>query len=253
MADVSINHLYDMKRVRIVSDYDEMSELAKEIIAEQIRNKPDSVIGFATGGTPLGLYQRLVDMYEKGQLDFSRVTTFNLDEYIGIGKDNPQSYYFYMYTNLFSKVNVNMDRVHIPDGLATDDAEACRDYESMISSSGGIDIQILGIGRNGHIGFNEPGTSFDSCTHVVKLTEETIKVNARFFERMEDVPKYAISMGIKSIMRARRIVLLASGSDKSQAIKESIYGPVTPDVPASVLQLHPDVVYIVNKEAACLL
>lgn len=245
-----MKRLMDLNRVRIVSDYDEMSEVAAEIIAKQMRCNPLSVIGFATGGTPVGLYKRLVEMHENGELDFSRVTTFNLDEYIGLGKDDPQSYYYYMYSNLFSKVNVDTSRVHIPDGLAGDHEQECVDYEKRILKAGGIDIQILGIGGNGHIGFNEPGTPFESCTQVVRLADETIEANARFFENKEDVPKYAISMGIKSIMRARRIVLLASGSSKRDAIKKTIYGPVTTDVPASVLQLHPDVTYIVDKEAA---
>lgn len=245
-----MEHSLDLRRVKIVSDYDEMSEVAAEIISKQIKCNPLSVIGFATGGTPLGLYRRLVRMYENGELDFSRVTTFNLDEYVGLGNDNPQSYCYYMYTNLFSKVNINKNRVHIPDGLTSDYERACRDYDSLLLRAGGIDIQILGIGGNGHIGFNEPGTPFESCTQVVKLAEETVEANARFFPNKEDVPRYAISMGIKSIMRARRIILLASGSGKHQAINRSLYGPVTTDVPASVLQLHPDVTYIVDEEAA---
>lgn len=237
-------------RVIITKDYDEMSKEAAKIIAKQIREKPDSVIGFATGGTPIGTYKELIRMHKEEGLDFSKITTFNLDEYYGLGPDHPQSYYYYMFENLFNHVNVDPKKVHIPDGLAKDVKAFCKQYEEEIKKAGGIDLQILGIGRDGHIAFNEPGSSLASRTRLVALAEETIKDNARFFEREEDVPRYAISMGVGTILEAKRLLLLASGESKADAVAALVEGPITSQVTASALQLHPDAIVIVDEAAA---
>lgn len=233
----------------IVENFDQMSEHAANMLRNQILTKPDSVLGLATGSTPLGVYRLLAEYHEMG-LDFSEITTFNLDEYIGLAADHPASYRYYMEENLFSKVNAAKKNIHIPNGMAPDLEKECERYELRIQNAGGIDIQILGIGTNGHIGFNEPGTEFGTTTHVVDLTESTISDNARFFESRDDVPTQAISMGIKSIMKARNIVLMANGESKADAIVQAVKGPVTTDLPASVLQLHPSVTFVVDKAAA---
>jgi glucosamine-6-phosphate deaminase len=237
-------------RVIIVKDYDEMSKEAAKIIAKQIRQKPDSVIGFATGGTPVGTYKELIRMHKEEGLDFSKITTFNLDEYYGLGPDHPQSYYYYMFENLFNHVNVDPKKIHIPDGLAKDVKAFCEEYEEKIKKAGGIDLQILGIGRDGHIAFNEPGSSLASRTRLVALAEETIKDNARFFEKEEDVPRYAISMGVGTILEAKKLLLLANGESKADAVAAFIEGPVTSQITSSALQLHPDVTVIIDEAAA---
>ncbi|QEK12422.1 glucosamine-6-phosphate deaminase [Crassaminicella thermophila] len=237
-------------RIICVDDYDEMSKKAANIVASQIILKPDSILGLATGATPLGMYKYLVKTYKDGHIDFEQVKTFNLDEYYGLDKENKQSYYYYMHENFFKFINISKESVNIPNGMAKDIYQESLEYERKIRQCGGIDLQVLGIGRNGHIGFNEPDIKFEALTHMVNLDEQTINDNSRFFDSMEDVPTKAISMGIKTIMHARKILLLASGKEKADAIYGAIYGKITPKLPASVLQLHPDVMFIVDKEAA---
>ena len=237
-------------RIYIESNYEEMSKKAAYILSSQIRLYPQSVIGLATGGTPVGMYKELVRMHKEEDLDFSELTTFNLDEYYPISKDNPQSYYYYMMDNLFSHVNIDINRVHIPNGMAEDVKEECKNYEKMIRNAGGVSLQILGIGPNGHIGFNEPDTKLEPYTHLVELDEKTIEANSRYFNTIEEVPRQALSMGVKTIMGAKKLVLLASGENKAEVIKEAIKGSITPKIPASFLQLHPDVTFILDTEAA---
>lgn len=237
-------------RILVVNDYNEMKNKAANIIASQMVLKPNSVLGLATGSTPLGTYEELVRLYKIGIISFSEITSFNLDEYYGLSKNNNQSYNYYMYMNLFNHVDIDEDNVHIPDGMCENIERECADYERKIKESGGIDLQLLGIGRNGHIGFNEPSDSFQLNTHLVQLDEDTIEANSRFFASINEVPTRAISMGIGSILRAKKIVLLASGEEKADAIYDTVKGPITPKVPASILQLHPDVVIIADKEAA---
>lgn len=236
-------------RIIRTKDYEDMSRKAANIIAAQIIMKPDCVLGLATGSTPIGTYARLVEQYQKGDLDFSGVTSVNLDEYKGLTKDNDQSYYYFMNDNLFSKVNIDTSRTFLPDGTETDSDKACRDYNQIIAGVGGVDLQLLGLGHNGHIGFNEPGTVFEAETHCVDLTESTIQANKRFFASIDDVPRQAYTMGIKTIMMARKILIVVSGADKSAIVKKAFCGAITPEVPASVLQLHPDVTIVADEAA----
>ncbi|NMA60476.1 MAG: glucosamine-6-phosphate deaminase [Firmicutes bacterium] len=235
--------------VVVVNNFDRMSEEVAKIMQTQISRKPESVLGLATGSSPLCVYRLLGEYHERG-LDFSQLTTFNLDEYVGLAPDHPQSYRYYMEENLFSKVNVNKAKTFVPNGVAEDLEEECRRYEDLIKQAGGIDLQILGIGTNAHIGFNEPGTEFGTITQVVDLAPSTIADNSRFFDSPEEVPTQAISMGIKSIMKAKNIVLMANGGSKADAIAAAVKGPVTTKVPASVLQLHPSVTFVVDQAAA---
>lgn len=237
-------------KIIITDDYEGMSKRAAGIVSAQIILKPNSVLGLATGSTPLKMYQELIRIHKAGELDFSEVVTFNLDEYIGLPKENINSYYNYMHCNFFKHININPNNVYIPDGMAADINKECDEYEARIQSRGGIDLQILGIGNNGHIGFNEPGQKFDAKTHLVNLDEGTIRANSRFFNSIDDVPKQAISMGIKTIMQAKKILLLACGKSKAEAIGKALYGEITPEVPASILQIHPDVTVIVDRDAA---
>ena len=230
-------------------DYDEMSRKAANIIAAQIYVKPDCVLGLATGSTPIGTYKELVAKYELGDLDFSDVTTVNLDEYKGITKENDQSYYYFMNDNLFSHVNINKERTFLPDGTEPDSDKACNAYNEIIHSVGGQDLQLLGLGHNGHIGFNEPAAEFPLETHCVDLTESTIKANQRFFASYDDVPKQAYTMGIKTIMQAKKVLVVVSGEDKADIVQKAFFGPVTPEVPASVLQLHPDCTVVADAAA----
>ena len=225
-------------------DYKDMSRKAANIISAQVILSPSCVLGLATGSTPVGAYQQLVEWYRKGDIDFSIVTSVNLDEYCGITGENPQSYRYFMNTNLFDHVNINKEKTHVPNGMAEDFDAECRRYDELIASVGGINLQLLGIGHNGHIGFNEPGRAFEKTTHRVKLGESTIRANARFFASMDEVPKEAVTMGIKSIMQAKKILLIASGEDKREIMEKALFGPVTPDVPASILQLHPDLTVV---------
>ena len=240
-------------RFIVTKDYNDMSRKAANIISAQIITKPNCVLGLATGSTPVGTYKQLVEWYNKGDLDFSEVSTVNLDEYKGLDHDNDQSYYYFMMNNLFKHVNIDLSRTHVPDGTEPDSEKACADYEEIVRSYGGIDLQLLGLGHNGHIGFNEPADDFPKVTHCVDLTESTIKANARFFEKIEDVPTQAYTMGIGTIFKAKRILLIASGKDKAEIVKKAFCGPIDPQVPASILQLHPDVTVVLDEDAASLL
>ena len=224
-------------------------EAAGVLIAAQITRKGDSVLGLATGSTPIPAYEMLTQWYDRGVIDFDRVRTFNLDEYVGIDHKNPLSYHAFMQEHLFSKVNLRPENVHLPSGNGAADAEA---YDKAIHDAGGIDIQLLGIGRNGHIGFNEPDDCFAKGTHCVELTESTIEANKRFFASEDEVPRRAYSMGIHTIMTAKKVLVVASGEDKAWAIRESCFGPVTPKVPGSILQLHNDAIVIADEAALSL-
>lgn len=237
-------------RIIVAANYHEMSKKAADIVASQVILKPESVVGLATGGTPVGFYRELIKIHKDGKFSFKDVKTFNLDEYYGLDKDNTQSYHYYMMKNLFNHIDINIENINIPSGTAKDIEVECKAYEARIKNAGGIDIQVLGIGTNGHIGFNEPDVKFEAITHLVNLDEETIEANSRFFNSIEEVPKSAISMGIKTIMHAKKIVLLASGSEKAKVIERMMNGDITPDLPASILQLHPDVTLILDKDAA---
>ncbi len=239
-------------RVYCAKDYQEMSQIAARIIAAQVLLKPDSVLGLATGSSPIGTYEELIRKYENGYLDFSNVITVNLDEYKGLDKDNDQSYQYFMNYHLFSKINIDRENTFFPDGTVADEEKACEDYDKIIEATGGVDLQLLGVGRNGHIGFNEPSDEFKTNTHCVKLTEDTINANKRFFEKEEDVPRFAYTMGIGSIMHAKKILLIASGEDKAQAMKEIIEGAVRPEVQGTVLQLHQDVIIVADEAALSL-
>ena len=226
-----------------------MSRKAANIISAQVIMKPDCVLGLATGSTPIGLYQQLVAWYEKGDLDFSEVRTVNLDEYKGLSRENDQSYYYFMHHNLFDHVNLPAENSHLPNGMEPDSDKECRRYSELIRSMGGVDLQLLGIGHNGHIGFNEPGDAFDNDVHCVDLTQSTIEANKRFFASADDVPKQAYTMGIKTIMQAKKILIVASGEDKADIVRDAFFDPITPKVPASVLQLHNDVTLVADEAA----
>lgn len=233
-------------------NYSDMSRKAANIISAQIIMKPNCVLGLATGSSPMGTYQQLIDWYKKDDLDFAKVTTINLDEYKGLAPNNTQSYRYFMDTNLFNHINIDKNRTFVPDGLESDSEKACNDYDHIISCSGGIDLQLLGLGHNGHIGFNEPSTAFEKGTHCVDLTETTITANKRFFSSEKEVPRQAYTMGIKSIMQARKILVIVSGEDKAPILKEVLQGPITPSVPASILQLHNDVTIVADEAALSL-
>ena len=231
------------------TDYKDMSRKAANIISAQVIMKPNCVLGLATGSTPIGTYQQLIEWYKKGDLDFSDVTTVNLDEYKGLPRTNDQSYYYFMHQNLFDQVNINPENTHLPNGMEPNSEKECARYESLIHSLGGVDLQLLGLGHNGHIGFNEPGEAFEKETHCVDLQERTIEANKRFFASADDVPKQAYTMGIKTIMQAKKILVIVSGEDKADIVAKAFFGPVTPAVPASILQMHNDVT-LVGDEAA---
>lgn len=237
-------------RIHIFKSYQELSKKAAEIVKSQIVLKNDSVIGFATGSTPLGTYRELVNMYMDG-LDFSNVTTFNLDEYYGLPASDVNSYHYFMYKNLFNHINVDKEKIHIPDGEAKDVEKFCKDYEKSITDADGIDLQILGIGKNGHIGFNEPDDNMDVPTHLTELTEDTVNANSRFFPSIDQVPKQAITMGLGTIMRSKRIILMVSGEDKAEIIERMLKAQVvTTNIPASFLFLHNNVDILIDKKAA---
>ncbi len=233
-------------------DYADMSRKAARILAAQVQLKPECVLGLATGSTPIGTYKELIRFHRDEELDFSKVIAINLDEYYGLSPEHEQSYHYFMCQNLFKHINISPENTHVPDGLTLDVDQTCADYDSMVASLGGTDIQLLGIGDNGHIAFNEPHTFFFAQTHLVDLNEETIKANARFFESVSEMPRQAITMGMRSILSAKRILLLASGTKKTEAIAQMINGPVDPQLPASILQLHPNVMVIADKEALAL-
>ncbi len=232
-----------------VADYEQLSEEAYETFIETLTSIKHPVFGLATGSTPKGMYKLLEQDYIQRRHAFNDITTFNLDEYIGLPKEHEGSYYYYMYERFFKPLELEKEQCFVPNGLATDLAIECTQYEEKIKRAGGIDLQFLGIGVNGHIGFNEPGTPFTSRTHVVQLTESTIEVNSRFFTTKEEMPTRAISMGIESIMESKKIVLFVNGKHKAEAVKQTIQGEVSEEFPASILQLHPDVTVIADKEA----
>lgn len=236
-------------KVYKVKDYQEMSRKAANVISAQVIMKPDCVLGLATGSTPIGTYKQLIDWYNKGDLDFSEVKSVNLDEYKGLSKDNDQSYYYFMYNNLFKHINIKLENTNVPDGTEPDSDKECSRYDDVINGLGGADLQLLGLGHNGHIGFNEPDDSFAKTTHCVDLQESTIEANKRFFADINDVPRQAYTMGIKTIMQAKKILLVVSGEDKAEILREVLTGPITPKVPASILQLHNDVIVVADEAA----
>lgn len=230
-------------------DYEDLSRKAANIISSKVILKPDCVLGLATGSTPIGTYKNLIQSYENGDLDFSDVTSVNLDEYKGLGPDHDQSYRYFMNHNLFDHINIDKARTFVPDGLEADSDKACQAYNDIIAGCGGIDLQLLGLGHNGHIGFNEPSDEFEKETHCVDLTESTIDANKRFFASEADVPRQAYTMGIKTIMQARKVLVVVSGSDKADILAKVVNGPVTPAVPASILQMHNDVIIVADEAA----
>lgn len=231
-------------KVIYTKSYAELSEKAAELIAAQVQEKAESVLGLATGSTPIGTYDKLIEMNKAGKVDFSKVTSINLDEYVGLTGDHDQSYRYFMNDKLFNHVNINKENTNVPNGVAEDIDAECKRYDALIEEKGGIDLQLLGIGHNGHIGFNEPCDIFEKNTHKVQLGESTIQANARFFGSMDEVPKEAVTMGIQAIMLAKKVLLIANGPDKKDIIEKAVNGPVTPQVPASILQFHPDVTVI---------
>jgi glucosamine-6-phosphate deaminase len=236
--------------VIIKENYEQMSLEAAKQVASLIRKKPDCIVGFATGSTPLGLYKELIRMHKTEGLDFSKVTSFNLDEYVGLPPSHDQSYHYFMWENLFKHININPSNVHIPMGMAEDVDAFCDWYENKIVEHGGIDLQILGIGANGHIAFNEPGSSLGSRTRIKTLTEKTTKDNARFFKSLDEVPRFAITMGVGTIMEARNLLLLANGKGKAEAIKETVEGSIMAKYPATIVQLHRYATVVIDKDAA---
>ena len=236
-------------QIIIATDYADMSRKAADVISSQIKRKPDSILGLATGSTPIGLYAELVKDFQTGLISFENIETFNLDEYRGLEGTHDQSYRYFMNTNLFDHVNIDKSRTHVPDGSNPDAQEACATYERTIAGAGGIDLQLLGLGHNGHVGFNEPADYFPVDTHIVDLTESTIQANSRLFDSIDDVPRQAYTMGIGTIMKAKSVLVVANGTDKAQIVADAFTGPVVPQVPASVLQLHPSVTVIVDAEA----
>ena len=236
-------------RIYKAKDYEEMSRKAAGIVSAQIIMKPDCVLGLATGSTPVGLYKQLIEWYRNGDLDFSGVRTVNLDEYKGISRETDQSYYYFMHQNLFDHVNIPAGNTHLPDGMEPDSEKECRRYEELIQSMGSVDLQLLGIGHNGHIGFNEPADAFDKLVHCVNLTQSTIEANKRFFASAEEVPRQAYTMGIQTIMRSKKILIIANGEGKADIVRDAFFGPITPMVPASVLQLHNDVTLVADEAA----
>jgi len=240
-------------RVYIGKDYDEMSRIAANVLSAQVTMKPDCVLGLATGSTPIGTYKVLIDRCAKGDLDFSQVKSINLDEYVGLSGEHDQSYRYFMNHNLFDHINIDKANTNVPNGLAEDVDAECARYNEVINTLGPIDIQVLGMGHNGHIGFNEPADHFPLETHKVDLAQSTIDANARFFASADEVPRQALTMGIKTIMQAKKVLVVVSGKDKAEIVKKAFTGPVTPQVPASILQMHADVILVADEAAASLL
>jgi glucosamine-6-phosphate deaminase len=238
----------NMMKFVTVDSYEKLSRKAANIISAQVISKPNCVLGLATGSSPVGTYRQLIEWYNKGDLDFSNVVSINLDEYVGLTGDNDQSYRYFMQTNLFDHVNIRRENTYVPNGCATDTDRECTEYDARIEAYGGIDLQLLGIGLDGHIGFNEPADVFEKGTHVVDLHESTIKANARFFANESDVPRKAITMGMGAIMQAKKVLLIANGKAKKDILQKAFFGPITPAVPASILQLHPDLTVIYSEE-----
>ncbi len=230
-----------------VKNYDELSAKAAALICAQVVMKPDCVLGLATGSSPLGAYAKMAEKCRAGEVDFSRVTSINLDEYVGLDGEHDQSYRYFMNNNLFKYINIDLGNTHVPNGCATDVDAECKAYDALIESVGGIDLQLLGIGLDGHIGFNEPDTYFEKATHKVVLDPSTIDANARFFASREDVPTTAVTMGMGGIMSAKKVLLIANGKKKEDIVNKAFFGPITPEVPASILQLHPDLTVIYSE------
>lgn len=239
-------------RIIRTKNYDEMSRKAAAIISAQVIIKPDCVLGLATGGTPVGTYKNIVEWYNNGDLDFSEVTSVNLDEYRGLPREHQESYWSFMHRNLFDHVNIKPEHINLPDGTNMDADAECARYDAVIKSVGGVDLQLLGIGHDGHIGFNEPSDAFDLGTHCVQLTDETIDANQRFFDSRDEVPREAYTMGTRTIMNARKVLMVVSGKDKAEIVKKAFFGPVTPQVPASILQMHPDFTLVADADALSL-
>ena len=236
-------------KVIVCENYEELSNQAAKIVSGQLIVKPNSILGLATGSTPIGLYQNLIDMNKKGEIDFSEVKTYNLDEYYPIKKSNDQSYDYFMNEQLFSHINIDKNNTHLPNGEAEDPVKECERYEKMLDAIGGVDLQILGIGQNGHIAFNEPDENLIAVTHLTGLTQSTIEANSRFFASADEVPKQALTMGMGSILKAKKIVILANGANKSKAVAELLNDNITTSNPATMLKVHPDVTLICDKEA----
>ncbi|WP_461812624.1 glucosamine-6-phosphate deaminase [Faecalimonas sp.] len=236
-------------KICVAKDYNEMSRKAANIIGAQVIMKPNCVLGLATGSSPIGTYKELIKRYEEGDLDFSQVKSVNLDEYKGLPRENDQSYYYFMNDNFFNHINIDKENTNVPNGMEPNAEEECARYEELINSLGGVDLQLLGLGHNGHIGFNEPAPQFDKVTHCVDLQESTIEANKRFFASADDVPRQAYTMGIGTIMNAKKIVVVVSGEDKAEIVNKAFFGPVTPEVPASILQMHPDVTIVCDEAA----
>lgn len=237
----------------VVNNYEELSKVAAKEFSKVIKEKENAVLGLATGGTPVGMYKELIKMYEKKELNFSKITTVNLDEYIGLNPEHNQSYRYFMNNNLFNHINIDKSNTFIPNGLAEDLEAQCKEYDQKIVELGGIDIQLLGVGNNGHIAFNEPNSELSSGTHIISLTDNTIEANARFFDNIDDVPRKAITMGVGGIMKAKKIILIASGESKAEAVKGIFSGKITTENPATMLQMHRDVTIIVDEAAAKLI
>lgn len=235
-----------MKFIKVDS-YEKLSRQAANIISAQVIIKPNSVLGLATGSSPIGTYKQLINWYEKGDIDFSEVTTVNLDEYVGLDGTNDQSYRYFMDNTFFNHINIKKENTYVPNGCADDLAAEGEAYDAKIKEFGGIDLQLLGIGLDGHIGFNEPDEFFIKGTHAVALHESTIEANSRFFEKKEDVPTKAITMGMLSIMQAKKVLLVANGQNKKEILEKAFFGPITPKIPASILQLHPDITVIYSE------
>lgn len=240
-------------RIYVGKNYEEMSRIAANILSAQVTMKPDCVLGLATGSTPIGTYKVLVERCKQGDLDFSQVKSINLDEYVGLSGEHDQSYRYFMNTNLFDHINIDKENTNVPNGLAEDIDAECVRYNQVIHTLGPIDMQVLGMGHNGHIGFNEPGDAFELETHKVDLTQTTIEANARFFASSDEVPRQALTMGIKTIMQAKAVLVVVSGVGKAEIVKKAFMGPVTPKVPASILQMHPNVILVGDEEALHLL
>ena len=236
-------------KIYSAENYEDLSRKAANIVSAQIIMKPDCTLGLATGSTPEGLYAQLVEWYKKGDLDFSGVRSINLDEYKGLAGSHPQSYRYFMDSHLFDHVNIKKENTHLPNGMETDTHKECLRYNALLAESGGIDLQLLGLGRNGHIGFNEPGEAFEKETHCVALTESTLQANARYFESPQTMPRHAYTLGIKAIMQAHCILMVVSGPAKAEALCKSLYGPNTPQVPASILQLHNHLIVVADRAA----
>lgn len=241
-----------MKKIKLIitKDYEEMSSMAADVVMEQVRQNNKSVIGLATGSSPLGMYQCLARAWKSGHISLTEIHGYNLDEYQGLAKSNPQSFYHYLKTNLVDTTDFQEQNLHVLDGMCEDTDSVCADYEKDIRDAGGLDLQLLGLGETGHIGFNEPDTSFPRYTHQVKLEEKTIMANARFFTSPDQVPHFALTMGVGTIMSSRKILLMVSGSPKAAILYQVLFGEVKPSVPASILQFHPDVTIIADEDAS---